>query len=208
MKRNLFIAILAALAVSAVCGISAFADMADIHNEIQRKALLAECSRSPRVGTLMLQHCVGLANVIGVTNRVYTGSPITFDPVVKLGSSTLTKSTHYTQAFTNNTNVGKASVKITATGTGLFGSITKTFQITPYPITESMVSNITAQAYTGSPVTPTPVVKKGATTLTPNTDYTLSYEDNIATNTHAKLIVTGKGNYGGVAVKEFTIQEQ
>lgn len=193
----------------AVFGIVAFADYADIHNELQRKAMEMECRVAPRLGSLYKAHCVGAANVIGVTNRVYTGSAITFDPVVKLGATTLTKSTHYTQTFTNNTNVGKASVKLAATGAGgYFGSLVKTFEITPYPITDSMVSNITAQAYTGSPVTPTPVVKKGATTLTLNTDYTLSYEDNVATNTHAKCIVTGKGNYGGVAVKEFTIQEQ
>ena len=89
----------------------------------------------------------------------------------------------------------------------VLGSLVKTFEITPYPITDAMVSNITTQAYTGSPVTPTPVVKKGATTLTLNTDYTLSYEDNVKAGTGAKCIVTGKGNYGGVVVKTFTIQE-
>jgi len=198
-----------ALLAVAVFGMAAFADYADIHNELQRKAMDAECQIAPRLGSLYKAHCVGAANVIGVTNRVYTGSAITFDPVVKLGSTTLTKSTHYTQTFTNNTNVGKASVKIAATGAGgYFGSLVKTFEITPYPITDSMVSNITAQAYTGSPVEPKPTVKKGATTLTLNTDYTLSYEDNVKAGTSAKCIVTGKGNYGGVVIKEFTIQEQ
>lgn len=197
-----------ALLAVAVFGTVVFADYADIHNELQRRTLLAECARSPKIGAMVKAHCVGLADVSGVTNRVYTGSAITFDPVVKLDGTTLTKSTHYTQTFTNNTNVGKASVKLAATGAGgYFGSLVKTFEITPYPITDAMVSNITTQAYTGSPVTPTPVVKKGATTLTLNTDYTLSYEDNMKAGIGAKCIVTGKGNYGGVVVKTFTIQE-
>lgn len=202
MKR--FIAMMAV----AVFGMAAFADYADIHNELQRKALLAECARSPKIGAMVKAHCVGLANVSGVTNRVYTGSAITFDPVVKLGSTTLTKATHYTQTFTNNTNVGRASVKLAATGAGgYFGSLTKTFEITPYPITDSMVSNIVTQVYTGSPVEPKPTIKKGATTLTLNTDYTLSYEDNVKVGTDAKCIVTGKGNYGGVVIKTFAIKE-
>lgn len=197
-----------ALLAVAVFGMAAFADYADIHNELQRRSLLAECARSPKIGVMVKAHCVGLADVSGVTNRVYTGSAVTFDPVVKLGATTLTKTTHYTQTFTNNTNVGKASVKIAATGAGgYFGSLVKTFEITPYPITDSMVSNIVAQAYTGSPVEPKPTVKKGATTLTLNTDYTLSYEDNVNAGTGAKCIITGKGNYGGVVVKTFTIEE-
>lgn len=203
MKR-----LLAFLAV-AVFGIAAFADYADIHNELQRKSLLMECKVAPRIGKMVKAHCVGFADVRGVTNRVYTGAAITFDPVVKLDGTTLTKSTHYTQTFTNNTNVGKASVKLAATGAGgYFGSLVKTFEITPYPLSASMVSNITAQAYTGSPVTPMPSVVFNGSLLSTNTDYSVSWEDNVATNTHAKCVITGKGNFGGVAVKEFTIQEQ
>lgn len=202
MKR--FLVMLALVAFGGV----ALADYADIASELQRRSLLAECSRAPKIGAMVKAHCVGLADVSGVTNRVYTGSAITFDPVVKLGSATLTKTTHYTQTFTNNTNVGKASVKLAATGAGgYFGSLVKTFEITPYPLSDSMVSNITSQAYTGSPVKPTPTVKNGATTLTLNTDYTLSYEDNVKAGTGAKCIVTGKGNYGGVVVKTFTITQ-
>ena len=202
MKRTIQFAF--ALAVAAFAW-QVVADMGDIVNELQRKRLVAECRLAPHIGTLYLTHCVGAANVIGVTNRVYTGAAITFDPVVVLGGNTLTKSTDYTQAFTNNTNVGKATVRIAANRTGLFGSIAKTFEITPHPITDSMVSNITAQAYTGSPVEPTPSVVFNGSLLSTNTDYSVSYADNVASNAHAKCIITGKGNFGGEVVKEFTI---
>ena len=201
MKRFLL-----ALAVALV-GTALFADFADINNELQRKAMDAECRIAPRLGSLYKAHCVGAANVIGVTNRVYTGEAITFDPVVKLGATTLTKSTHYTQTFTNNTNVGKASVKLAATGAGgYFGSITKSFVITPYPLDASMVSNITAQAYTGSPVEPMPSVMFNGSLLSTNTDYTVGWEDNVAASSNAVVVVKGKGNFGGEARVKFVIE--
>lgn len=199
--------LLVAIAFASFAGVC-MADYADIASELQRKSLLMECSLAPRIGAMAKAHCVGLANVSGVTNRVYTGEAITFDPVVKLGSATLTKSTHYTQTFTNNTNVGKASVKLAATGAGgYFGSITKTFVITPVILTESMVSNITAQAYTGSAVKPLPSVVWNGSLLSTNTDYSVSWENNVAKGSNAVVVVTGKGNFGGEARKTFTITE-
>lgn len=202
MKR-----LLAFMAV-AVFGAVAFADFADIHNELQRRSLLMECQVAPRIGKMVKAHCVGFANVIGVTNRVYTGSAITFDPVVKLGATTLTKTTHYTQTFTNNTNVGKASVKVASTGAGgYFGSITKSFEITPVIITASMISNITTQAYTGNPITPMPSVVWNGSLLSTNTDYTVEWADNVAASSNALVIVRGKGNFDGEAVKTFVIED-
>lgn len=201
MKR--FLAMLAVVAAS----VSAFADYADILNELQRKHMESECRVAPRLGYLFKNHCVGAANVIGVTNRVYTGSAITFDPVVKLGSATLVKSTDYTQSFTNNTSVGKASVKFTAARTGLFGSLTKTFEITPRPISDATVSNITTQVYTGSPVKPMPVVVFNGSTLSTNTDYSVSWENNVAASSNAVVVIHGKGNFGGEYRKTFVIED-
>ena len=201
MKRFLFM--LAVVAAS----VSAFADYADILNELQRKHMESECRVAPRLGYLFKNHCVGAANVIGVTNRVYTGSAITFDPVVKLGSATLVKSTDYTQSFTNNTSVGKASVKFTAARTGLFGSLTKTFEITPRPISDATVSNITTQVYTGSPVKPMPVVVFNGSTLSTNTDYSVSWENNVAASSNAVVVIRGKGNFGGEYRKTFVIED-
>lgn len=203
-KIGLLLVVIAFASFVGVC----MADYADIANELQRRTLLAECSRAPKIGAMVKAHCVGLADVSGVTNRVYTGAAITFDPVVKLGSTTLTKSTHYTQTFTNNTNVGKATVKLTATGAGgYFGSLTKAFEITPYPLSDSMVSNITAQAYTGSAVKPLPSVVFNGSLLSTNTDYTVSWENNVEKGSNAVVVVTGKGNFGGVARKKFTITQ-
>ena len=60
--------------------------------------------------------------------HAYTGSPITPEVTVKLGQTTLVKDTDYTVAYTNNTNVGKATVTIT--GKGNTGTKTAEFDIT------------------------------------------------------------------------------
>ena len=60
----------------------------------------------------------------------YNGQPIEPTVTVKDGSSVLTPGTHYTVAYTNNINVGKATVTITAVeGSGYSGTVTTTFAI-------------------------------------------------------------------------------
>lgn len=58
--------------------------------------------------------------------------------------------------------------------------------------------------YTGSEIKPTVTVKDGNTTLSVNTDYTVSYSDNINAGI-ATVTITGKGNYAGSISKTFTI---
>lgn len=56
------------------------------------------------------------------------------------------------------------------------------------------------QVYTGTNLTPAPVVKDGSKILTQGRDYILSYENNLNTGT-ATITVTGKGTYEGVIQK-------
>lgn len=58
------------------------------------------------------------------------------------------------------------------------------------------IDAIAAVIYNGAAYTPAPVVKDGTTTLIKDTDYTVSYSDNINAGT-ATVTVTGKGNYDG-----------
>ena len=62
--------------------------------------------------------------------RVYTGSKLTPAITVKEGTKTLKKGTDYTVAYSNNINVGKATIKITGKG-NYTGTATKTFKINP-----------------------------------------------------------------------------
>ena len=67
-----------------------------------------------------------------------------------------------------------------------------------------MIADVPAQTYTGSAITPTPIVKNGATTLTSGMDFDYIYSNNTDAG-EATLTITGKGNYQGTVSKNFTI---
>lgn len=63
-----------------------------------------------------------------IADQIYTGSALMPDVVVKAGSKVLVKDVDYTVLYSNNTNVGTASVKVTGKGT-YEGSYTTNFKI-------------------------------------------------------------------------------
>lgn len=69
---------------------------------------------------------------------------------------------------------------------------------------QATVSAVATQKYTGSAITPTPTVKLQGKTLTKNTDYTLSYKNNINAGT-ATITIKGKGGYTGSKSTTFKI---
>ena len=83
---------------------------------------------------------------------------------------------------------------------------TKTITITTIPLTADMIT-VAAATYTGSPLTPTVTVKYGETTLTQDTDYTISSLSNNIYPGTASVTVTGMGAYIGSIVKNFTINK-
>lgn len=71
-------------------------------------------------------------------------------------------------------------------------------------IKDRCVKDIADQAYTGSAITPSPVVTYNGAALTEGRDYVLSYRNNFKIGT-ATVTVTGRGVYKGKVVKEFSI---
>ena len=71
-------------------------------------------------------------------------------------------------------------------------------------LTGMAVANIASQIYTGSAICPDVVVTDGQKTLVKNTDYTVTYSDNINIGT-ATVTITGIGDYAGEVVKTFRI---
>ena len=75
-----------------------------------------------------------------VPDQTYTGSAITPEPTVIAGSLSLTKGTDYTYSYTNNTNVGTATVRATFRGTyAWLGYVKKEFTIVYPTVTTSYV---------------------------------------------------------------------
>lgn len=60
--------------------------------------------------------------------------------------------------------------------------------------------------YNGSPIEPQYVVRNGETTLTPGTDYDISFTNNLNAGT-ATITCTGRGNYSGKKSTTFTINK-
>ena len=117
-------------------------------------------------------------------------------------------------SYKNNTAAGTATVTITGKN-NYSGTVTKTFKIIvenpnakdltakngSTPLT--VISDISAQTYTGNQLRPSVTVRYNGVTLGSN-DYELSYGANNAAGT-GSVTVTGKNNYKGSVTKSFTI---
>ncbi|MBR2682658.1 MAG: hypothetical protein IKE22_05260, partial [Atopobiaceae bacterium] len=143
------------------------------------------------------------ATISAIVAQTYTGKALTPRPTVKAGEATLAEGVDYELSYANNVSTGTATVTVTGKG-NYTGMRTATFKIAAAPISKATVSAIAAQAYTGKAVAPRPTVKYGTTTLKLNTDYTLSYKNNVKAGT-ATVTVTGKGNYAGTKAVTFRI---
>ncbi|MFQ9516113.1 MAG: C1 family peptidase [Eubacterium sp.] len=136
--------------------------------------------------------------------ETYTGSELEHKPTIKYNDITLIEGTDYTISCSNNVNVGKGIMKIT--GIHNFTGIRYvSFTIRAANITNAAISNIDKQTYTGSAITPKPVITFNNIILEEGKDYTLSYSNNIEIGT-ATITITGIGNFTGTASRIFTIQ--
>ena len=70
------------------------------------------------------------ATISGISTKAFTGKNITQSITVKYNGKTLKKGTDYTVSYSNNKNIGTATVKITGK-CSYTGTITKTFKINP-----------------------------------------------------------------------------
>ncbi len=125
-------------------------------------------------------------------------------PIVRLGGKTLVKDRDYRVSYSNNKNVGKATV--TVTGTGSYkGTAKGTFNIIRCSIAKASVkTKSSSYVYTGNVRRPQPVVKLGNRILKLGTDYKLSYKNNKNIGT-ATVTVTGIGSYTGTAKTTFKL---
>ena len=130
-------------------------------------------------------------------------------PVVTWNGKKLTKNKDFTVAYpaAEQAAYKEAGVyDITVTGKGNFtGARTVSLTITEAKLlSKCKVTAIKNQTYTGTAITPEPVVKDGKTTLVKDTDYSVSYDNNKEIG-KASVILTGMGKYTGVKRVDFQI---
>ena len=135
----------------------------------------------------------------------YTGNELTQTVTVTVNGKTLTVGTDYTVSDLTGTEPG--SYPVTVAGTGNYtGTVTKSFEIAKADISSAEITyDAGPYGYTGKEWKPEVAVSFNDAALTADTDYTVSYENNINAGT-AKIIITGIGDhFTGLTEKTFTI---
>ena len=166
-------------------------------------------------GTAKKQYSIVAKGATGFTvdeitgTFVYQGAPWTPAVTVKKAETTdvLTEGTDYTVAYTDNTNVGTATVTVTGKG-NYSGTRTVNFAITAKTLADGMVAlSSTAFTYSGSEQKPVVTVTDTDTNtpLTLNTDYQVIYPTDAISQGTKTVTVKGVGNYTGEVAKTYTI---
>ncbi len=137
---------------------------------------------------------------INSSSVVYDGSKKVYD-----GNKYLVHGVNYYTEYSNNINVGTATVKVIGMGS-YSGTLNKTFEITKKPITDCTVTiDCPNNVYDGNTKSITVTVKDGDKVLEKGKDYTLN-GPSIGANAGTKTIyITGQGNYSGIKSESFEI---
>ncbi|GHV46937.1 hypothetical protein FACS189499_03360 [Clostridia bacterium] len=149
---------------------------------------------------------VNLPASLSQTSFAYDG--YAKNPLVTIidGYTTLRLNYDYTAVYTGNVNPGTATVKVTGIG-AYNGTQTLYFTITQAAKNiAALIISLPNSSFnaTGNPINATVNVVDGGRLLTQNTDYILSYTNNVNPGT-ATVTITGIGGYTGSASRNFTI---
>ena len=148
---------------------------------------------------------IASATIASSPDQLYTGSEIRPNVTVTVNNTTLRLNTDYTVSYTNNRNIGTATVTVTGRG-NYTGSQKAYFKIVAKDLANATVSSIDTQRYTGGAICPNVTVKIGTVVLQKNVDYTLTYSNNTEPGT-ASITISGKGTFTGTKVLTFKIAE-
>ena len=137
-----------------------------------------------------------------------TGGDVPANELEVLYEGTSANGTNYSSnSAPKDAGTYKVTYKVADSNENYTGEVTYTFTISPKNVTAGMIGTIAAQEYTGSAITPEPVVKDGGVALSLGTDFDLKYDNNInAGENTATVTINGKGNYTGTASRTFTIK--
>ncbi len=146
---------------------------------------------------------VANATITTIPDQTYTGYAICPSLTVYSNNGWLREGTDYTVSYTNNVNIGTATVVITGIGR-YSGTKTVNFRITGPNLSNATITAIPDQLYTGYDIKPSLTVAVNNVTLIQNVDYNVSYSNNRNAGT-ATVTITGRGNYTGTRTTTFRI---
>ena len=174
---------------------------------------IANYAGTKKISFDILPKDISFTTISDITPIKYTGTPITPSIQITDGSSNLVLNKDYKINYSNNTNIGTASIQITGVG-NYTNSVIKEFQIeaqekviTTKNISTLNISDISNKTYTGKVITPEVLIYDDSTLLIKDIDYTLSYSNNLNIGT-GNITITGIGNYTGLITKAFNIVQK
>lgn len=140
-----------------------------------------------------------------VPDQAYTGAILTPHVTVGVGNNVLTLNQDYQLTYSNNQNVGKATITAQGVGDYYYGSISTTFNISNGAGGMSVSGYASSYIYSGNAIEPDVTVTMNGVTLTKNRDYTVTYANNVNVGT-ATMAVRGIGSYSGTQTINYTIE--
>lgn len=158
-----------------------------------------------KVVTFDIGRDIGNAQIRAVADAfTYTGSAIVPQIAVVYGNEVLRQGVDYSVAYSNNVNVGTATV--TVTGMGVYSGMRQaTFAIVAKSVTRCSFGTVETKLYNQQATSQNLVVSDGGRTLVLNQDYSITYLNNTNPGT-ATIQITGLGNYGGVKTIRYNIE--
>ncbi len=151
---------------------------------------------------------LALADVsMSPSSFIYDGKEHTPTVAITVGGKTLALGTDYTLSYLGDKkSAGSQVIEVNTPDTSVYSSsLTLSYAINELTsITSATVSAIPKQVYTGSALTPEPIVTLDGRTLVKGSDYTLAYANNTSSGT-ARVTATGTGLYTGSVTSIFTI---
>ncbi len=144
--------------------------------------------------------------ISAIPNKTYTGYAIKPAVTVSVSNTILTKDVDYSVSYSNNINVGQATVVVQGKGDYDMLSSKANFKIVTKNISNVSIAEIKTQKYTGKAVEPSLTITDNGRYLKEGTDYKAYYYNNINLG-KAYVSVTGIGNYSGSVETSFEIGE-
>lgn len=155
------------------------------------------------------------AIVLSASTYTYDGTEKKPTVTVVCNGVRLTQNTDFLLTYADHVNAGTASLTIVGL-TNYTGSLTKNFTIKTKNLNDSSITAsptvLTNVVYTGKPVTPVVTLKDKSTVLYSDVDYTITFDKDAAQRVEAgvsaRMTLTGKNNYTGTRIFDFTIDKK
>ena len=145
-------------------------------------------------------------NVSIIESVIYNSTEHTPSLIVRDGSRLLVENIDYLVSYLDNIDSGIANVKINGIG-NYKGLIEKNFVIEPKSLKGEDISVSVTESviYNSKEHTPSLIVRDGSRLLVENTDYLVSYLNNVDAGI-SSIKITGIGNYKDIVEKTFVIE--